>query len=125
MSDDRGEPSDLRELWQRWARRASDTQLAALVGLSVASFIAYAVLIAFDAPAALRWWPAMVAPIVAGAFGTWAIADREQRDRAARAMHGGRGALAGLKLASALVAGLGAAAGVIAFLRLAVGTWIS
>jgi len=125
MSDDRGEPSDLRELWQRWARRASDTQLAALVGASVALFIAYAVMIAFDARAALRWWPAMVAPIVAGAFGTWAIADREQRHRAARATPSGVRALAGLKLAAAVAAGLGAAAGVIAFLRLAVGTWIS
>lgn len=125
MSDDRGEPSDLRDLWQLWARRASDTQLAALVGLSVASFIAYAALVAFDAPAALRWWPAMVVPIVAGAFGTWAIADREQRDRAARARVSGGRALAGLKLGSALVAALGAAAGVIAFLRFAVGTWIS
>src|SRR6185437_5401617 len=120
MSDDRGEPSDLRELWQRWARRASDTQLAALVGASVALFIAYAVMIAFDARAALRWWPA----IVARAFGTWAIADREQRHRAARATPSGVRALAGLKLAAAVAAGLGAAAGVIAFLRLAVGTWI-
>jgi ABC-type nitrate/sulfonate/bicarbonate transport system permease component len=125
MSNEHGEAPDLRELWQRWARRATDTQLAALVAVSVALFIAYAVLIAFDARAALRWWPAMVAPIVAGAFGTWAIADREQRDRTARATQSGGRALAGLKLASAIAAGLGAAAGVIAFLRVTVGTWIS
>jgi hypothetical protein len=126
--DQRREPSetpDLRDLWQRWARRANDTQLAALVGVSVTFAVAYGVLIALDAHAALRWWPVMVAPIVAGAFGIWAIADREQRDRAARATHRGGRALAGLKLASAIAAGVGAAAGVIAFLRLTVGTWIS
>ena len=125
MSDESDEPQDLRALWQRWARRANDTQLAALVGVSVTSIAAYAVLIVVDARAALRWWPAMVAPIVAGAFGTWSIADREQRERAARAMYSGGRALAGLKVASAVAAGLGAAAGVIAFLRLTVGTWIS
>ena len=125
MNDERGEAQDLRELWQRWARRANDTQLAALVGVSVALVVAYAVLIALDAHAALRWWPVMVAPIVAGAFGTWSIADREQRDRAMRPTNRTSRALAGLKLASAIAAGVGAAAGVIAFLRLTVGTWIS
>lgn len=128
MSEERAEcdePQDLRALWQRWARRATDTQLAALVGVSVALIVAYAVLIVVDARAALHWWPAMVVPIVAGAFGTWSIADREQRDRAADSTYSGSRALAGLKVASAIAACLGAAAGVIGFLRLTVGTWIS
>ena len=116
--DDQPDAPDLAHLWRRLAARPSDAQLAALVVASVVLIVAYGVLIAVNARAALRWWPATLAPLLVGAFGLWAIADREWRERPSRT-------LAGLKIVAAGAAGLTAALAAIEFLHLAVGTWIS
>jgi hypothetical protein len=137
--DAAGNSPELADLWQRWARRASDSQLAAIAGVSLALVAAYGIVIAVDARLALHWWPAMIVPIFAGAFGVWAIADRELRERDAReardapatrstdelVAHHRHGALIALKLAAGATAGLAAAAAAMEFLRLSIGTWIS
>ncbi|MFI5229401.1 MAG: hypothetical protein ACHQWU_10050 [Gemmatimonadales bacterium] len=134
--DAAGGSPELGELWRRWARRASDSQLAAIAGVSLALVAAYGIVIAMDARLALRWWPPMVVPIFSGAFGVWAIADRELGERESRAdaatpsasesgAHRRHGALIALKLAAGATAGLAVAAAAMEFLRLTVGTWIS
>jgi hypothetical protein len=119
--------SDLRDLWRLYARRMSDTGLVLCVSLSILLIAAFAVAVLVSAHWALRWWPAVLPPILAGAFGAWGIADRELAER--RRDHRGRvltrRMLTTVEWASCIVAALAAAAAVIVFLRVTVGTWIS
>jgi hypothetical protein len=119
--------SDFGELWRLYAHRTSDTGLLLCVSVSILLIASFAVVALLRAHWALRWWPIVLPPVFVGAFGAWGIADRElaERRRNANARPATMRALVGLEWASCIAAGLVAAAGVIVFLRLTVGTWIS
>ena len=95
------------------ARRAPDTVVAALCALGILGFAL--ILVFFRA-----WWRLGLLFGAVGAFGAWAIADREigaRQDRAA--------AMRALKSAAAVL-GLGASfVFFLSMLAFALGTWIS
>ncbi|HEX8945337.1 MAG TPA: hypothetical protein VF785_19525 [Gemmatimonadaceae bacterium] len=119
--------ADLGDLWRVYARRTSDTGLFLCVSVSILIIASLAVIGLLHARWALRWWPVVLPPIIVGAFGTWGIADREIAERRSNpsvqplALQ----MLIGVEWASCIAAGLAAAAAMIVFLRLTVGTWIS
>ncbi len=118
--------ADLSDLWHDVARRATDAQLAAAVVSSVVLLVSLAVVTAIDAHLMIRWWPLAIIPTIAGAFGAWAIADRELAERASAAKPAhSLSALRALRAAAAVIAALATAAAVLAFLKVTVGTWIS
>jgi hypothetical protein len=121
------EDSDLREIWCSAARRASDTQLVACVAVAIVVAVSFAVALLIDVRRAFTWWPAVLPPLFAGAFGVWGIADRELEGSTAVA--GGtpssRRALVALRWCSALAAGLVGVLGALGILTLTIGTWIS
>jgi hypothetical protein len=122
-----GADADLRDLWRFYARRMSDTALAVSLSLSILLIAAFAVVGLRHAHWALHWWPAALLPVFAGAFGAWGIADRELADRrgspATRAI--AIRMLVAVEWASCVTAAVAVAAGVMLFLRVTVGTWIS
>ncbi len=120
-----GRDAQLLDVWRYWANRATDTQLVVMVVASIVAVAVFAVVGALAAPWALRWWPSVLIPAFAGAFGTWAIADREVADRSRRGERGGIGVWVALKLAAASAAAAAALAAVFVFLRVTIGTWIS
>lgn len=119
--------SDLGQLWRVYAHRTSDTGLLLCVSVSILLIAGFAVIGLLHAHWALRWWPAVLPPVIVGSFGAWGIADRElaERRRDANARPAAIQALVGLEWASCIAAGLAAAAAIIVFLRVMVGTWIS
>ncbi len=116
--------AQLLDVWRYWAHRATDTHLVVTVVASIVAVAVFAVAGAVAASWAMRWWPTVLVPVFAGAFGTWAIADREVADRARRGAGGAR-VWAALKLASSVVAAAAALAAVFVFLHVTIGTWIS
>jgi len=119
--------ADLGELWRLYAHRMSDTGLLLCVSVSILIIAGFSVFALLHAHWASRWWPIALPPIFVGAFGVWGIADRElaERRRDAQARRFALRVLVGLEWASCTAAALAAAAVVIVFLRLTVGTWIS
>jgi hypothetical protein len=119
--------ADLRDLWRSYARRTPDTWLALLVSLSILLLVGFAIVGLMHARWALRWWPAALLPMFAGAFGAWGIADRELADRGRESDRRPLAVrmLIGIEWAACVAAALAAAAAVIVFLRVTVGTWIS
>ena len=118
--------ADLRDLWRFYARKMNDTALVACASVSVVLVVAFALIALLNARWALHWWPLMLPPVFAGAFGVWGIADRELSER----KHAANGPVPSrmlviLEWAAACVAALAAAGAVIVFLRVTVGTWIS
>jgi hypothetical protein len=96
------------------------------VSVSILLIAGFGVVALLRAHWALRWWPIVLPPVFVGAFGTWGIADREIAERRrAEVRPATIRALIGLEWASCIAAGLAGAAGIIAFLRVMVGTWIS
>jgi hypothetical protein len=127
MSETVRADSDLKDLWRIYARRMTDTALAACVAVSISLFAGFAVVALMHAHWAQRWWPLALPTILVGSFGAWGIADRELAERRRRGATSSNGirALVAVEWASCVAAGLAGAAAVIVFLRLTVGTWIS
>jgi hypothetical protein len=127
MSETVRADADLRDLWRIYARRMTDTALVLCVAVSILLFAGFAIVALMHAHWAQRWWPLALPPILFGSFGAWGIADRELTERRRRGPLDARAArtLLAVEWASCVAAGLAGAAGVIAFLRLTVGTWIS
>ena len=119
--------SDLGDLWRLYAHRTSDTGLVLCVLVSILSIAGLAAFALLHAHWALQWWPSVLPPVFVGAFGAWGIADREiaERRRDANTRPATIQALVGLEWASCIAAGLAAAAAIIVFVRVTVGTWIS
>ncbi len=123
MTQPRPEPS-LADLWRRFARRATDAQLAicaAFFPITVAAFIVVAVA---RPQWTLHWWPVTAPPLLVAAFGIWGIGDREL---AAPGVHAwsARWGWRSVEAAAVAVAVLSASVTVLWFLVRVVGTWIS
>ena len=116
---DRPDDENLFAIVAGRARRATDGQLVAAAAIGVAGAAAIGLLLP-------RWWIVALPLLCIGSFGVWGIADRSAAERA-KAGGGGSGriALAGLRVAAAVV---GTAAGVLTLLVIVarmVGTWRS
>jgi hypothetical protein len=109
-----GRPPDdsLGAVWRRLARAATDGQLAACAA-ALPLALAVALAVVFTRPHwAVRWWPAVAAPMLVGAFGLWGIGDRE------------RGTLwRAIQVAAVAVASLSASVLGLWFLQRVIGTW--
>ena len=118
-----GEPG-IDQIWREAAHRASDAQLAIMAALLL-PVAAGALVAAALRLGVLRWWPVLLVPLFFSAFGFWGIAERELRSttpqRSRRAVLGWRAVLIG---ATGLAIGCGVV-GVLLFLRVSIGTWIS
>jgi hypothetical protein len=114
---------DLSALWRRTAHRSTDGQLVACVVVGLVAIVGLITAMLLGVSQAFRWWPVGLPAVLAAAFGTWGIADRELSERLAN------GAVPrALVVVRWLSAALGAAVGVVTalvFLRLTIGTWIS
>jgi hypothetical protein len=123
MAESPAEPT-LADLWRQFARRASDTRLAACAALLPATVVA-SIVVAFARPLwTLRWWPVTAIPLLVAAFGIWGIGDREL---AAPEAVGSpvRWGWRSVEAAAVIVAILSAVVIVLWFLVRVVGTWIS
>ena len=102
------------------ARRASDGQLviAAVIGISTAAIVG------------LVWrslWFIALPLLCIGSFGIWGIADRTAAERLTRLGpdFGGRRALAGARVAAAVVGTVSGTLALLAVVARAIGTWKS
>jgi hypothetical protein len=96
-----------------WTRRANDEALATLVVLGIVGTL----LVALIAP---TWWRLAPLLLLMASAGGWGIAERERGD------DGRRRRIAGVVRALAVLTGVVAAlGGVLAFMGLALGRWIS
>lgn len=110
------------QLWRDAAHRATDGQLAAMAALLL-PVVAGATAGALLRLGVIRWWPVLLVPLFLSAFGFWGIADRELH--AAHASRTGKAVWRAVRVAStgfAIGCGL---VGVLLFLRISIGTWIS
>jgi len=122
MRVSRDEPS-LADFWRRFARRATDTQLAACASLLPVT-VAACVVVALVRPQwTLRWWPVTAVPLLVAAFGIWGIGDREIA--APSGVSSTRWGWRSVEVAAVVVAALSASVIVLWFLVSVVGTWIS
>jgi len=121
------EDTDLRAVWCSAARSATDMQLVACVAVAIVVAVSFAVALLIDVRRAFNWWPAVLPPLFAGAFGVWGIADRELESSTAvgDGTPSPRRALVALRWCSALTAGLVGVLGALGILKLTIGTWIS
>ena len=116
--DDDGE--NIFALVARIARGATDGQLV----LAAAAGIASAAIIGLVRPG---WWFIALPLLCIGSFGIWGIAERttvERRTRLGPAFPGQR-ALAGVRIAAALIGTLAATLALLAIVARTLGTWIS
>lgn len=118
--------ADLRSLWTSAARHASDGQLVACVVVAVVTLVAFLLGLMVSVAGAFRWWPIVLPGLFAGAFGAWAIADREivQRESKPDSMRAPR-TLRAARLLAAVAASIIGMLGVLGLLRITLGTWIS
>lgn len=110
------------QLWRDAAHRASDGQLAALAALLL-PVVAGATAAALLRLGVFRWWPVLLVPLILSAFGFWGIADRELS--AAHSSRIGKAAWRAVLVAATGLAIGCAVVGVLLFLRISIGTWIS
>jgi hypothetical protein len=123
MTDPRPEPS-LADLWRRFARQATDTQLAACAALFPVT-VAVCIVVALTRPQwTLRWWPITAPPLLVAAFGIWGIGDRELATPAPAASSA-RWGWRSVEAAAVMIAVLSAVVIILWFLVRVVGTWIS
>src|SRR5262245_35570461 len=106
----------LAVFWRRFARRATDAQLA----LCAAAFpigLAGALVITFTRPHwAVRWWPVIAFPLLVGAFGLWGIGDRERESSRSAVWRA-------VQSLAVLIAMLSAAVLILWFLQRVIGPW--
>jgi hypothetical protein len=114
---------DLRALWHRTARRATDGQLVACVAGGLVAIGGFVTALLLGVESALHWWPGLLPAAFVAAFGMWGIADRELSER--RAAGVARPVLTIVRLAAALAAAAAVAISGLLFLRATLGTWIS
>jgi hypothetical protein len=117
--------AELRDVWCSAARSASDAQLVACVAIAILVALTFAVLLFVDVRRTLSWWPVLLLGLLAGAFGTWGIADRELSGARPDEERLSRRTLSALKLCSAVAAGAVGVLAALGILRLTIGTWIS
>ena len=115
----------LANLWRGSASRASDSLLAGLAAAGALAIGAACALALDVVPARLaRWWPLLLPPIVAGGFGLWGIAAREEAERRAQ-MTGARwvlAALVALRWLAALSAAVALGVALVLMVAFALGT---
>ena len=117
MSD---EGENIFALVAQLARRATDGQLVIAAAVGIAS----AALIGLAWPG---WWLLALPLLCIGSFGIWGIAERTAAERLARlgpSVPGYR-ALAGVRVAAAIVGTLAGVLTLLALVARALGTWIS
>jgi hypothetical protein len=102
------------------ARRATDGQLVIAAAVGIAS----AALIGLAWPG---WWLAALPLLCIGSLGIWGIAERTAAERLVRLgpSFPGYRALAGVRVAAAIVGTLAGVLTLLALVARAVGTWIS
>jgi hypothetical protein len=102
------------------ARRASDGQLVVAAAIGIVT----ATIVGLVWPS---WWFAALPLLCIGSFGVWGIAERTSAERLARLgpSFGGRRALAGVRIAAAVVGTLAGTLTLLAIVARAVGTWKS